>query len=132
MVAPIIPGLTDHEVPAILKAVAEAGARNAGFILLRLPHAVSPLFEEWVQAHFPERAPRVLGRIRDNRSGRMNDPRFKSRMRGEGEYAAQIESLFRVCCEKVGLNKVRRTLSTAAWRGATAGDRGSRTQLGLF
>jgi DNA repair photolyase len=133
MVAPVIPGLNDHEVPSILRAVAAAGAATAGYVLLRLPHAVAPLFESWVSTHFPERADRVLGRIRDTRAGRMNDPLFKSRMRGEGEYAAQVEALFKVSCEKLGLNKVHQKLSTAAWRGAAVrGDKARATQLGLF
>jgi DNA repair photolyase len=117
MVAPVIPGLTDHELPSILRAAAAAGATTAGYIPLRLPHGVSNLFEEWLSRHFPDRKGKVLGRIRDVRSGKLNDPRFGSRMRGEGEYADQIRGLFTVTCEKLGLNRERRKLSIAAWRG---------------
>ena len=84
MIAPVIPGLTDHELPAILKAVAEAGARNAGFVPLRLPHGVSSLFDEWLQRHYPDRRDKVLNRVREMRGGKLNDPNFGSRMRGAG------------------------------------------------
>jgi DNA repair photolyase len=131
MVAPVIPGLTDHEIPAILKAAADAGAGTAGYILLRLPHAVATLFEEWLEAHHPERKSRVLGRVREVRGGRVNDPRFGSRMRGEGEYADQIGALFSTVAARVGLNGVRTKLSVEAWRGAA--DRGPPpAQLSLF
>ncbi|MFK4991205.1 hypothetical protein, partial [Klebsiella pneumoniae] len=76
---------TDHEVPRILEACAAAGATHAGFVPVRLPLAVAPLFEEWLENHFPDRKERVLNRIRDLRGGRLNDPNFRSRMRGEGE-----------------------------------------------
>jgi len=120
MVAPVIPGLTDHEIPAILKAAREAGASTAGFIPVRLPFAVAGLFEDWLAAHFPDRSARVLGLIRGVRGGKINDPRFGSRMRGEGEYAEQLRSLFDVTCARVGLNREKRTLSAAAWRGPIA------------
>src|SRR6476620_6031566 len=88
MVAPIIPGLTDHEVPAILQACADAGAQFAGYTVVRLPFAVAPLFERWLAEHFPDRKEKVLGRIRHLRGGgRLNDPRFNSRMRGVGIFA---------------------------------------------
>lgn len=132
MVAPVVPGLTDHELPGILRAAADAGAESAGFVTLRLPYAVAALFDEWLSAHFPERRAKVLGRIRDVRGGRMNDPRFGSRMRGEGAYAEQIDALFRATCEKVGLNRTRRSLSTAAWRGAGRGGGIIGDQLSLF
>src|SRR5690606_19633627 len=86
MVAPVIPGLTDHELPAILEAAAKAGATTAGYIVLRLPFAVKELFDQWLDAHYPDRKSRVLGRIRGIRGGNLNDPRFGSRMKGEGEY----------------------------------------------
>src|SRR5262249_49260060 len=82
LVAPVIPGLTDHEIPAILAAAAEAGAKSASYVVLRLPHAVAPLFEQWLESHFPDRKTNVLNRIRSMRSGQLNDPRFGSRMRG--------------------------------------------------
>jgi DNA repair photolyase len=116
MVAPIIPGLTDHEAPAILEAAAEAGAQWANFVIVRLPLAVAPLFERWLEEHFPDRKEKVLGRIRHLRGGgRLNDPRFKSRMRGEGIFAEQIAALFAAGCKRAGFPG-RVTLSTASFR----------------
>ncbi len=133
MVAPVIPGLTDHELPAILEAAASAGATTAGYIVLRLPHGVKDLFEQWLEVHFPDSKGKVLGRIRGVRGGRLNDPRFKSRMKGEGEYAEQIEALFRASCRQLGLNVERVPLSTAGWKGAAAMPTGpGRQQLSLF
>jgi len=116
MVAPIIPGLTDHEVPAILQACADAGAQFAGYIVVRLPFAVAPLFERWLAEHFPDRKEKVLGRIRHLRGGgRLNDPRFNSRMRGTGIFAEQIRALFDVGRRRAGLGE-RPRLSTAEFR----------------
>jgi DNA repair photolyase len=94
MVAPVIPGLTDEEIPAILDAASTAGATRAAFIMLRLPHGVKDLFADWLEAHFPGRKARVLNRVRRVRSGALNDPRFGTRMAGEGPYADQIRQLF--------------------------------------
>ena len=116
MVAPIIPGLTDQEIPAILEAAAEAGASAASFIMLRLPHGVKELFADWLEAHFPDRKRRVLHRIRDVRSGELNDPRFGSRMRGEGPYAEQIRQLFETARRRAGLDAPTTELSAAAFR----------------
>jgi len=116
MSAPIIPGLNDHEVPAILEAAAEAGAQFAGYTVVRLPHAVAPLFERWLEEHFPDRKEKVLGRIRHLRGGeRLNDSRFRSRMSGEGIFAAQISALFAAGCRRAGMGP-RPELSTAAFR----------------
>ena len=87
MVAPVIPGLTEHEMPAILKAAAQAGARSAGYTLVRLPMAVAGLFQDWLETHFPDRKDKILGRIRAARAGRLNDARFGVRMSGEGHQA---------------------------------------------
>jgi len=116
LIAPIIPGLTDHELPAIAAAVASAGARYAGYVMLRLPHGVTDLFADWLERHRPASKERVLGRIRDVRGGNLNDPRFGSRMRGEGVLAEQIRALFHLACERAGLNQSRPELSTAAFR----------------
>ncbi len=134
MVAPVIPGLTDHEIPAILKAAAKAGATRAGFLPLRLPHGVGALFEDWLETHFPDRKSKVLGRIRQVRGGRLNDPRFGSRMRGEGEYVEQLRALFRTTCGRLGLNREDHKLSTRAWRGPSrlAAGETSAGQLNLF
>ncbi len=116
MVAPIIPGLTDHEVPAILQACARAGAQWAGYTVVRLPFAVAPLFARWLEEHFPDRKEKVLGRIRHLRGGeRLNDPNFKSRMVGEGIFAEQIAALFEAACKRAGFPG-RVQLSTASFR----------------
>ncbi len=114
MVAPIIPGLTDHEVPAILRACAEAGAGWAGYTVVRLPLAVAPLFERWLEEHFPDRKEKVLGRIRHVRGGeRLNDARFQSRMRGEGIFAEQISALFAASCRRAGFGPGPELAATA-------------------
>ena len=115
MVAPIIPGLTDHEVPKILDACAKAGAQFAGYTIIRLPWAVAPLFEHWLEEHFPDRKEKVLGRIRDMRGNRLNNPQWHTRMTGKGIFAKQIASLFRVSCRHVGIGE-RPTLSTASFQ----------------
>ena len=116
MVAPIIPGLTDHEVPKILKACANAGAQFAGYTVVRLPWAVAPLFEHWLEEHFPDRKEKILGRIRDLRgNGRLNDSQWRTRMTGEGIFAEQIASLFEIGCRRAGIGE-RPKLSTAAFR----------------
>ena len=116
MVAPIIPGLTDHEVPAILKACAEAGAQFAGYTVVRLPWAVAPLFERWLDEHFPDRKEKILGRIRHLRGGeKLNQSQWHSRMTGDGIFAEQISSLFEVGCRRNGIG-ARPRLSTAAFR----------------
>jgi len=116
MVAPTIPGLTDHEMPAILTAAKKAGAKWAGFVVLRLPWAVAPLFEQWLVEHFPDRKDKVLNRIRDLRGGKLYDAQWGVRGRGTGIFADQIEALFDVTCRRLGLNEDDRGLSTAAFR----------------
>jgi len=110
--APLIPGLTDEELPSILRESAARGARSAAYILVRLPGAVEPLFLDWLQRELPERAPKVLGRLRDLRHGKLSDSRFGSRMRGEGKLAESIRALFNLSCKKYGLNQSRFELST--------------------
>ncbi|MDR0787286.1 MAG: PA0069 family radical SAM protein [Gemmatimonadota bacterium] len=132
MIAPVIPGLTDHEIPAILKAAADAGATAAGFIPVRLPFGVAPLFERWLRTHFPDRTEKVLGRIRGIRGGRLNDPRFGARMRGEGKYVEQLGALFRAARERFGLNGEHHELSTRAWRGPGRQPPPDPSQLDLF
>jgi len=124
MVAPIIPGLTDHEVPKILDACAKAGAQFAGYTIVRLPWAVAPLFEHWLEEHFPERKEKVLGRIRDVRQNRLNNSQWHTRMTGEGIFAEQIASMFAISCRR---NRMcaRPKLSCASFQRPT-------TQLRLF
>jgi len=116
MVAPTIPGLNDHEMMGILRAAAEAGARSAGYIMIRLPLAVGPLFEQWLDQHYPGRKQNVLGRIKSVRDGKLNDAQFGSRMRGEGPLAEQIAKIFEVGCRKAGLTQRSFDLSTEAFR----------------
>jgi DNA repair photolyase len=114
-VAPVVPGLTDEELPAILGAAAEAGATFASYILLRLPHGVKEMFEEWLQQHFPERREKVLQRLREMRGGKLYDARFEVRGRGEGPWADHLRSLFRVTRNRLGLNRPPQ-LSAEAFR----------------
>jgi DNA repair photolyase len=116
MVAPIIPGLNDHEIPAILAAVAEAGAKWAGYVMLRLPHGVADLFSDWLERHFPEHKEKVLGRVREMRGGKLHEGQFGKRMRGEGVLAEQIRALFHLACRRAGLGTKPPVLSTAAFR----------------
>jgi DNA repair photolyase len=116
LIAPVIPGLTDHEMPAIIAAVAQAGAVAAGYVPLRLPYGVAPLFEEWLSNHRPLQKEKILNRVRDIRGGRLNDPNFGSRLHGKGPYADHIEELFEVSCRKAGLNSKRPTLSAKSFR----------------
>jgi len=116
MVAPVVPAITDHEMPKILEAAAAAGATSAGYVVLRLPGAVAGLFEEWLERHFPDRKDKVLNRVRDLRGGRLNDPRFGKRMRGEGLFADQIRTTFETFKRRYGLDQARPELSTAAFR----------------
>lgn len=115
LIAPVIPGLTDHEMPAILSAARAAGAVSAGFVMLRLPHGLGDLFTSWLEQHFPEKKDKVLSRIRAMRGGKLNDPRFGSRMQGDGIVAEMVRQLFDVTCKKLGFPG-RPTLSTAAFR----------------
>jgi DNA repair photolyase len=119
MVAPTIPGITDHEMPKILEAAKDAGAKWAGFVMLRLPWAVAPLFEKWLEEHFPDRKDKVLNRIRELRGGKLYDAKWGERGRGTGVYADHMEMLFDVACRKLGLNEEDRELSTAAFRRRT-------------
>lgn len=116
LVAPVIPAINDHEIPSVLAAAREAGACWAYTEVLRLPLTVAPLFQEWLDRHFPERKEKVLGRIRAIRDGRLNDRRFGSRMRGEGIFADQISQLFQVARRKAGFADEGPPLSTAAFR----------------
>jgi len=128
-VAPVVPGLTDHELPAIMEAAADAGATYANYILLRLPHGVKDLFETWLEQHFPERRDRVLNRVRELRAGKLYDARFEVRGRGEGPWADQLRALFHVCRERLGLNRPP-ALSVRAFRRPEPANRGP--QMDLF
>jgi DNA repair photolyase len=116
LVAPIIPGLNDHEVPAILDAAAAAGARCAGYVVLRLPFSVKDIFLEWLDRHEPLKKDRVLARLRELRGGKLYNATFGERMRGEGLFAEQIRLLFEVSARRAGLNRTEIKLSTARFR----------------
>src|SRR4051812_90482 len=116
MVAPVIPGLTDEEMPAILKAAANAGAITAGYVPVRLPFAVKELFEKWLAEHMPDRKDKVLNRIRDIRGGKLNDSDFHTRMRGFGVFAEQMERMFDVASKKAGIPFKKLELSTGGFR----------------
>ncbi|HUP48642.1 MAG TPA: PA0069 family radical SAM protein [Thermoanaerobaculia bacterium] len=120
MVAPVVPAITDHEIPSILKAAREAGAKWAGFVVLRLPWAVAPLVERWLEEYFPDRKEKVLNRVRDLRGGKLYDARWGVRGRGEGVFADQIRGLFETACRRLGLNEDESELSTAAFRRRSA------------
>lgn len=116
MVAPLVPGLTEEEMPAILEAAREAGAVNASYIMLRLPLTVEPVFQEWLASHFPDLQERVLGRIRQVRSGGMNDSQFKSRMRGSGVWADHLSSAFKLFHRKYGYEPKVKPLDSSLFR----------------
>jgi DNA repair photolyase len=116
MVAPVVPGLTDREIPAVLAAAKAAGARHAGYEMLRLPGAVAGLFEQWLRQQRPLHAEKVLGLIRGMRGGQLNDSRFGTRMRGEGRMAEQIKSLFELSRRRTGITGRFPLLSTAHFR----------------
>ena len=112
MTAPLIPGLNDAEIEDLLAAAWEAGARRAGYVLLRLPLEIKDLFSEWLEAYYPMKAKHVQSLIKDTRSGKLNDPRWGSRMRGEGPYASLIKTRFDLACRKLGFNQDRHPLDT--------------------
>ena len=126
LVAPIVPGLTDHEIPQVLRRAARAGASFARYTLLRLPGPVAGIFSTWLDEHFPERKDKILNRVRSLRGGRLNDPRFGYRFHAQGPFASQVRGLFKLGCERSGFEVGPPALSTAAFR-RPAGD-----QLSLF
>jgi DNA repair photolyase len=116
LVAPVIPAITDHEIPSILRAVAERGACFASYVLLRLPWTVAPIFEQWLESRFPDRKEKVLNRVREMRGGQLYRSAWGVRQRGEGVLADQIESLFETARRREGLDRGPPPLSTAAFR----------------
>ena len=115
-ISPIIPAITDHEIEAIVETTAAAGARDATFIPVRLPFEVAPLFRAWLQEHYPDRAGKVMGIIRDIRGGRDNDPDFSTRMRGQGVWADLIRTRFIKARKRAGFSGERLTLRTDLFR----------------
>ena len=115
-VAPVIPGLTDHEMPHIMEEAKKAGATHAGFTVVRLPYSVKDLFQEWIGHHYPHRKNKILNRIKDMRGGKMYNAEFGSRMHGEGEFAELVATMFRRYCREFGFNETSRRLSTKHFR----------------
>jgi len=116
LVAPVIPGLTEHEIPAILAAAARAGAGFADYVLLRLPLTVGTLFEDWLQRHLPHKKEKIIKRVKETRGGKIYDSRFGIRLKGEGVFAAQICQLFSVCRQKENISAGWPQLSSGAFR----------------
>ncbi len=107
MFAPVVPAINDHELEGVLDAATTAGAKTAGYVLLRLPAEVKDLFYEWLETHYPDRSRRVRSRIHELRGGRDNDPRFGHRMRGQGPWAELLHRRFETSCRRNGLEKGR-------------------------
>lgn len=116
MVAPIIPALNDNEMEHILELARQAGAKRAGYVLLRLPHELSSLFEEWLRLHYPLKADHVLSLIRQSRGGKDYDANFRTRMTGEGIFAEMIAQRFRLSCTKQNINRERLQLDSSQFR----------------
>jgi DNA repair photolyase len=119
MVAPIVPAINDHQLLEVLAAARAAGAANAGFQILRLPFGVKDLFMQWLEQHFPDRKDKVIHRIEALRGGpgKLNCSEFGQRLRGEGIFAEQIADMFRIGCQRLGLNQTKSPpLSTAHFR----------------
>ena len=107
MVAPVIPWINDAELEAVLEAAREAGASSAGYVLLRLPYEVAPLFRQWLQAHHPQRAEHVMSTINQLRGGKDYDSQFGKRMRGDGVYADLLANRFKLASRRLGFNASR-------------------------
>ncbi len=115
MFAPLIPALNDQEMEQVLEAVRHAGAKDAGYLLLRLPQEVKQLFEEWLEEYFPDRKKHVLNRLSDMRGGKVNDPRFGKRMKGSGYEAEMISRRFAVHTRRLGLNMIKSKLDQSVF-----------------
>lgn len=126
--APVIPMLNDNEIESVLTAIHDAGARSASYVMLRLPHEVKQLFQEWLQIHYPLKAERIMNIVRDMRGGREYDSRFGARQTGEGNYAELFAQRFRLKCKKLRLNKTKVLLDASQFTGQSLRD----AQLEMF
>lgn len=115
-IAPVIPSITDEFIEGILESAAALGVRSASWIMLRLPHEVAPLFREWLAAHYPDRAGKVMSIVQSVRSGRDNDPLFFSRMKPQGVWADLFRTRFRLACRKWQINRAELNLDSSAFR----------------
>lgn len=127
MMAPVIPGLTDHEMPGLLAEAVRAGAGSAGYVILRLPYGVEALFQNWLDENFPDRKEKILNRLRDMRGGKLNDSRFGERMGGKGAYADQIAQIFDITTRKLGIAEKPLKLTATNFRNPNKAE-----QLALF
>lgn len=125
-IAPVIPGMTDSEIPEILKQSKEAGAKFAGYIMLRLPHGVKDLFLNWMEEYFPDRKRKVVNRLKELFGEKLYKSEFNIRGRGEGAYAVQVANIFKIACRKYKLNEGRLEISTSSFRNP------EKPQLNLF
>ena len=123
MASPMVPALTDHELESILKAGADMGATSASWIMLRLPREVSLLWQEWLAEHFPDRAARIMARLREMHGGKDYDARWGHRMRGEGEYAEMVQARFRLALKRAGLSETATPLRCDLFRPPARDDR---------
>jgi len=129
LAAPVVPAINDEEIPAILRSVAQAGATSAGYVMLRLPLAVEPVFLDWVGRFFPDRLDKIVGRLESLGGGKIYDSTFKSRMKGKGIWAEQIRSLFETICLTTGLERSTPELDCGSFRGCSSQ---SGRQMDLF
>lgn len=126
LVAPVIPGLTDHEIPAIMKEASARGAVDAGYVMLRLPYGVADIFSAWLKRHYPDRRKKIMGRIESMRDGSLNSSEYRTRMKGKGIFAEQTERIFRVAYRKFGFSGRKVPLDASRFK------RGGGVQLELF
>ena len=132
LVAPIIPAVNDHEIEAILAEARAAGAESASWVLLRLPLEIEDLMREWLEAHVPDRAERVLSLVRQSRGGKLYRAEFGRRMTGEGPYAQMIAQRFRLACERLGLARRTGTLDRTRFTVPDSVTAASTAQMSLF
>ncbi len=127
LIAPVIPGLTDHEIPSIIERAVDSGAGQAGYIMLRLPYGVKEIFQNWLEAWYPNKKNKVLNRVLSIRGGKLNSNEFYERMKGDGIFAEQIRQVFGVACRRAGIEGNKFELSTESFRRP-----GTSEQLKLF
>jgi DNA repair photolyase len=132
LAAPMIPGLNDPELEKILEAAAKAGARHAGYVLLRLPLELRQMFEEWLHTHFPDRARHVLSLVRQTRAGNLNDPRFHSRFTGQGVYADLLSRRFTRAARQFGFGEARTQLDCERFTVPVGAPEAEPNQMSLF
>ena len=112
LIAPVIPGLTDHEIPKIIESAVEAGAKYAGYVMLRLPFGVKDIFTNWLEQHYPGKKNKVLNRVMSVRDGKLYVSEIFNRQKGQGVFAEQVAKMFEIACRKNGIDKNRVNLST--------------------